>query len=142
MCEMLRNPQHLNILLSHFASDAQVFGSYQSMLDATFQKRVLDAATKFTAVACEQIASKMNETEDLWIGRNAFDEQYPTEVDRLIGSSILQEEGRRIGFRHQTLFDYVRTRAFCNALAAFQRTFSQGRTRSSCDPQPGHHCMR
>ena len=119
MCEMLRNPQHLNIFLSHFASEAdpQLFNTYQSMLEATFKKRVLETGTRFTAAACEDVAAQMGETEELWIGRSSFEQQYPTEVDRLIAAGILQEKGRTIGFRHQTLFDYVRTRAFCTGVS-------------------------
>lgn len=118
MCEMLRNPQHLNIFLNNFAGASQLFDSYQSMLEATFKKRVVDAGTKFTAVACEKIASQMSETEELWIGRSAFDEQYPKEIDRLVACGILQERGRIIGFRHQTLFDFVRSRAFCTGISS------------------------
>jgi SpoVK/Ycf46/Vps4 family AAA+-type ATPase len=120
MCQMLRNPQHLNIFLSHFGgdSDPQLFGTYQSMLEATFKRRVLDAGTALTPAACEQVAAQMSETEELWIGRSAFDQQYPTEIDRLIAAGILQEKGRTVGFRHQTLFDYVRTRAFCTGVSS------------------------
>ena len=117
---MVRNPQHLNIFVSNFGNDADspVFGTYQAMLEATFKTRVLDAGTTITATACEQVAAQMSETEELWIGRSALDRHYPTEIDRLIGAGILKEQGRTIGFRHQTLFDYVRTRAFCSGVSS------------------------
>jgi hypothetical protein len=115
MREMLRNPQHLNLFLTTFAAEPvpQVFETYQAMLDATFQKRVIEQGTAATVAACEEIASDMNESEELWVGRSKYDQRYPHEVDRLIASGLLEADGRRIGFRHQTIFDFVRTRAFC-----------------------------
>jgi hypothetical protein len=120
MSEMLRNLQHLNLFLEHFVNDPDqpVFENYQAMLEATYRKRVLAANGTFSADCCERIAAEMSEVEEMWIGRGAFDEQYPREVDRLISSGILRAKGRRIGFRHQTLFDYVRTRAFANGVTS------------------------
>lgn len=116
MCEMLRNPQHLNLFISTLAGtpSPQVFENYQAMIEAAYQARVIDGGSSVTPNACESIASYMSQNEELWVGRTMFDEQFPHEVDRLVAAGILLEDGRRIAFRHQTLFDYVRSRAFCS----------------------------
>jgi hypothetical protein len=116
MREMLRNPQHLNLFLTTFAGEPEpeVFETYQAMLNATFQERVIEQGTSSTVAACEEVASEMGENEELWVGRSKYDERYPREVDRLIAAGMLKPDGRRIGFRHQTIFDFVRTRAFCS----------------------------
>jgi len=71
--------------------------------NVTFQKRVIEQGTSSTVTACEEIASDMGESEELWVGRSKYDERYPQEVDRLIGAGLLEPDGRRIGFRHQTI---------------------------------------
>lgn len=116
MRELMRNLQHLNVFVQNFANDSRglVFETYQNMLEAMFSKRVIREYAPRTLEACERIAAKMSEDEELWLPRIALDHEYPQEVDRLIAAGILQESGRKIGFRHQTLFDYVRTRAFCS----------------------------
>jgi hypothetical protein len=119
MREMLRNPQHLNIFLTTFAGEAtrHVFDTYESMLEATFQKRVVSQGIE-TVAACQAIATEMGESEELWIGRAQYDERYPQKVDRLISAGILRQDGRRIAFSHQTVFDYVRTRAFSSGVSS------------------------
>lgn len=118
MSEMLRNLQHLNLFLEHFVNDPDqpVFENYQAMLEAMYRKRVLAPEGASTADCCERIAAEMSEVEEMWIGRIVFDQRYPREVDRLIAFGILRAQGRRIGFRHQTVFDYVRTRAFATGV--------------------------
>jgi hypothetical protein len=120
MRELLRNPQHLNIFVQNFGADStpHVFENYQSMLEVMFTNRVVNPYGPVTVEACEKIAAEMSDAEDLWIPRISLDKQYPREVDRLIASGMLQVSGRKIGFRHQTLFDYVRTRAFCTGTAS------------------------
>ena len=115
MRELMRNPQHLNVFVQNFTTDSKqhIFETYQSMLEAMFAKRVVDKYTLLTVAACEKIAAEMSDAEELWIPRISLDQQYPREVDRLTAAGMLQVSGRKIGFRHQTLFDYVRTRAFC-----------------------------
>jgi hypothetical protein len=115
MREMLRNPQHLCVFVENFLGESVVFDSYQSMLEAMFTRRVVNASgfTLSTVEASETIAAEMSDAEELWLPRASVDRQFPREVDRLISAGILKEAGRKIGFRHQTLFDYVRTRAFC-----------------------------
>lgn len=116
ICNTLRTPQHLNFFLENLSNELKtpVFTSYQAMLDEVFTHRVqrVPSLGPKAVKACEKIASAMSESEELWIPWSAFDSDYGEEIDRLAGAGILKKKGLTIGFCHQTLFDYVRTRAF------------------------------
>lgn len=112
--EVLRSPQHLDLFLSHLAEDGEgaAYRSYHDMLEEVFQKRILQGATgREDGDALHSVARAMVEEEDLWVASARFDGHVDA-IRRLEASGFLIRDGRRIGFRHQTLFDFVRARAF------------------------------
>ncbi len=115
--EVLRVPQHLDIFLRYLADvGSQVpFTSYHGMLEEVFRRRVLlGAEGGENAAALYAVARAMGEEEDLWIPAARLDAQAAA-VDRMEAAGFLNRQGLRLGFWHQTLFDFIRARAFVAA---------------------------
>jgi len=112
--QSLRTPQYLNIYLqlSEGASEPEVFHSYQAMLNRLWEVKILKYGTDFTTLL-EQIADEMSEKEELWLPAAKYQNKHHI-VERLEAEGILTRDASssRIGFRHQTLFEYARARAF------------------------------
>jgi hypothetical protein len=113
---LLSRPQHLNLFVTHLAagSDVPVFRSYHSMLEAVLRERVLRQPWGALAMrTLELLAGSMATEEELWLPVARFSEQQ-AELDRLVAADLLaySSDELRIGFRHQTLFDFLRARAF------------------------------
>ncbi len=72
--ETLRNVEHLNVFLRHFADDPTVpiFDTYLSMLETVFRARI-DAGAKDTAEFAYEIAGAMADSEELWVARARFE---------------------------------------------------------------------
>jgi hypothetical protein len=104
--------QNLRMFVHHFAESDSVFEKYHSMLEALWDKVGLELGRP-ALVACERIAAAIAETEELWLPIAEFDE-IRSDLDRLIARGILvkQANGRKVGFSHQTLFEFVRARMF------------------------------
>ena len=114
---MLRVPQHLGIFLRYLADTdtREAFTNYHEMLDEVFHNRVLAGpAGDRNAAALFAVARAMGDNEDLWVPVARFD-AHSAAIERMVAADFLQREGLRIGFRHQTLFDFVRARAFVAA---------------------------
>ena len=112
--EVLRVPQHLDIFLQYLADmDVSVpITGYHGMLEEVFRRRVLAGPEGGeNAAALYAVTRAMGEEEDLWVPSARFDAQAAS-VDRMEAAGFLRREGSRLGFRHQTLFDFVRARAF------------------------------
>ncbi len=111
-------PQHLDIFLRYLAdADAPRCPStgFHGMLEEVFRRRVLAGSEgRGNAAALYAVARAMGEEEDLWVAIARFDAQ-AFAVDRMEAAGFLHREGSRLGFRHQTLFDFVRARAFVAA---------------------------
>jgi hypothetical protein len=56
----------------------------------------------------------MAEEEELWLPAVRFEKEHKNALEHLIGAGLLRysDDRRQIGFRHQTLFDFVRARSF------------------------------
>jgi hypothetical protein len=115
--ELLRRPQHLSFFLKHLSQDlTQVFKSYHAMMDSVLRARLARGSRQTDQRALEEIAALMAEEENPWLPASRFDDRYGNEIERLIAADVLtySPDGARIGFRHQTLFDFVRARAFAS----------------------------
>jgi hypothetical protein len=114
--EVMRTPQHLRVFIDNFAKDptTPAFDSYQTMLDAVLRRRVLDPYSERALAALYEIASAMADEEELWLPRARFDRDYHTGLKQLVGAGILaySSDDRQVAFAHQTMFDFVRARAF------------------------------
>ena len=113
---LLCRPQHLNLFVQHLAvgNEVPAFRSYHTMLEAVLRERVLRQPWGPAAMrTLEILAGAMATEEDLWLPMARFPNEQ-AELDRLVATDLLaySPDGLRIGFRHQTLFDFLRARAF------------------------------
>jgi hypothetical protein len=118
-------PQHLSVFLKYLKPEdgAAVYKGYREMLSAVWTKHVVgDPDLKCDEAACA-IASYMADKETLWAPVALFEGDYTAELKHLESVEIIVRDGEtRIGFRHQTMFDFARARAFLKGetkLAAF-----------------------
>lgn len=118
--ETLRNVEHLNVFLRYFADDptAPVFDTYLSMLETVFQARV-NTSGEDTAEFAYEVAGAMAESEELWVARARF-ERRGDAIERLLAAGLLRTtpNAKGIGFRHQTMFEFVRARDFARGHAS------------------------
>ncbi|WP_339535465.1 ATP-binding protein [Pseudomonas hunanensis] len=112
--KVLSNPQALNIYLSlNPESGSEPFTTYQSMLDALWNKRVnRDEHGNFHSHVAYKIANLMAEEESLWLAESRFDDEAKS-IKSLLASGILARSPQgSIGFAHQTIFEYALARHF------------------------------
>ncbi|MGA2270177.1 MAG: ATP-binding protein [Bryobacteraceae bacterium] len=113
---LLCRPQHLNLFVQHLAigNDAPSFRTYHAMLEAVLRQRVLQQPWGPAAMqVLERLAGTMATEEELWLPVARFQDEQ-AELNRLVATDLLSysPDGIRVGFRHQTLFDFLRARAF------------------------------
>ena len=114
--DVLRTPSHLAMFLDYLADGESIptFTNYQSLLDHVIRERLENAHGGHTLKAAEHIATAMAKEEELWLSRRRFSHVFGPELKNLeaAGFLVLSEDGLSLAFRHQTLFDLLRTRAF------------------------------
>lgn len=114
-CEVLRTPQHLAVFVRYFAMRAAppVFATYQALLDHATRDLASRRGARALAAA-EHIATMMAEDEELWVARTRFAAEYGEEADHLLADEflVLSDNELSVSFRHQTMFDFLRARAF------------------------------
>lgn len=120
--ETLRTPQHLALFVEHLAALGDpAFASYHAMLDAVVE-RLIQRHGPRVVEAAEQVAIAMAEDEELSLGKARFASSHGAELAILEREGVLRVTGPKIAFRHQTMFDFLRSRAFLRngtSLAAF-----------------------
>ena len=118
---VLCTPQHLVMFIDHVIDkkNEPLFPNYQGLLTRIVRERletvtVYGTRTIRTIEAAERIATCMALEEELWIGRAQFETEFGAELRHLeqTGFLVSSDNGLSIAFRHQTLFDFLRTRAF------------------------------
>ena len=114
--EVLRTAQHLAVFVQYFVKqDRQpVFSTYQALLDHAIREDIESVYGRRTVLAAERIANEMASDEELWIARGRFAAAFDKELKNLLAAGFLveSENGLSIAFRHQTVFDFLRARAF------------------------------
>lgn len=114
--DVLLTPQHLGMFLDYFSDVDRfpLFENYQGLLSRIIERRLLNAHGARTLEAAETLASVMAEREELWIARSSFEAQFSSELQRLEQEGFLVRSSNElsISFRHQTVFDFLRARAF------------------------------
>lgn len=114
--ELLRTPQHLKVFLQRPPGTAEdrVFSTYQQLLDDLWTRRVIntDGSTGRSDLL-NNMAERMADNEAIWLPLVQFEDRLAL-VSELEAADILvrSENGLSIGFRHQTLFEHARARAF------------------------------
>ena len=117
--DLLCVPQQLAVFIELYtgASEDLLITSYQQMLDDLWKKRVAThpEATKRSTLLLA-LAEYMAHHETLWAPVAAFEEAEKT-VCELEGAGVLllANGGLKVGFRHQTLFEHARARAFARS---------------------------
>ena len=114
--DVLRTPQHLAMFLAHQTDEKTrpLFTSYQGLLARVVRERLEIPHGSRTVEAAESIAATMALEEELWLGRARFEGEFSRQLDQLEEAGFLtrSEDGLSIGFRHQTIFDFLRARGF------------------------------
>jgi nucleoside phosphorylase len=115
--EILRTPQHLRVFVDRFnqTGKSDAFGSYHLMLDDFWNRMSLsDAEDDFLYRITEQLIRE----ESLWAPLVAF-EKDKSVIRSLESKQLLALEGSRIGFKHQTLLEHAKARAFTKSERSF-----------------------
>ena len=114
--DVLRTPQHLVMFLDYLADEENVplFNSYQGLLARIVSERLQEPHGTRTVEAGERIAADMATEEELWVGHGRFEQEFGVEMQRLeeAGFLVRSDNGLSVAFRHQTVFDFLRARAF------------------------------
>ncbi|MCA9190698.1 MAG: AAA family ATPase [Planctomycetales bacterium] len=110
MREVLRNPQHFQLYLRCFKNidESTAFRSYYSMLDERWNQ-VINTESRRDVVY--ELASLSIECESLWVPAVLLESQQQAITD-LEAAEILSNDGKKIGFQHQTMLEYVKARLF------------------------------
>ncbi len=114
--ELLSRPQHLKTFLRYFPPDSgqPAFASLQAMLERILQDRVVNTFGLPAADALDAIANEMSISEELWVPLAALQKRFPLEIRQLQQADLIRTDqaGLRLGFVHQTLFEFLRGRSF------------------------------
>lgn len=113
MRDDLRSPHALDTFLRLLKTtdEADLLQGYQHMLEALWKQSVLCDASGARRRLLLDLTGFMADREVLWVPLATFEDRYAV-VQALEAAGILVEETGRIGFRHQTLFEFVRARTF------------------------------
>jgi nucleoside phosphorylase len=115
--EILRTPQHLKIYLDRYekTGGTDSFSSYQLMLDDLWTRNVKDQAEREFLYS---FAEYLMNNEALWAPAVAF-EEHASVIDSLKAKEILQAQGPKIGFKHQTQLEHAKARLFTKSDKSF-----------------------
>ncbi|MCA9625639.1 MAG: ATP-binding protein [Myxococcales bacterium] len=110
--ESLRVPQHLRMFLELSSPDrvGEAFRTYQQMLEELWRRRLRTDGERKVALI-DSIVERMAKEEVLSLPLAYCDTAIDV-AEVLVAEGILRIEGSRIGFRHQTLYEFARARSF------------------------------
>ena len=104
------------MFLEHLADTETLpqFTTYQGLLDRIIRERLEKDYGPDAVEAAECIAMEMATEEELWLARARFEHRFKEELRNLEAAGFLtvSANGLSLAFRHQTLFDFLRARAF------------------------------
>jgi len=142
MREALRLPQALETFLSLLGGtdELSLLHSYQGMLQVQWERKVLrDGDIQGRKTLLFDLARSMAEREMLWLPLARFEDRFVL-VKELVAANLLRmEEGTgRIGFRHQTLYEFVRVHSFLDAEGSLTDAVLAGKNSLRIRPQLWH----
>jgi hypothetical protein len=142
MRETLRSPQALDTFLSLIGGtdELSLLHSYQGMLQIQWERKVLcDGDIQGRKALLFDLARRMAEREMLWLPLARFEDRFAL-VRELVAANLLRmEEGTgRIGFRHQTLYEFVRVHSFLDAEGSLTDAVLAGQNSLRIRPQLWH----
>lgn len=108
--EVLRTPQHLRIFLDRYREIGSVDPrtSYALMLDDLWTRKV---ETETERKLLHSMTEYLMEHEALWAPAAVFG-QFSSAIKSLKSKGLLESQGHRIGFKHQTLLEHAKAQFF------------------------------
>lgn len=110
---MLTTPQHLDVFLNFLtdAQDVSALTAYRPMLEEVWRRHIEDVEDSADR---QNLIIALAEDEELWAPELQYASLWSDALKSLKSSGFLCTEGSRavLGFRHQTLFDFARSKAF------------------------------
>lgn len=142
MREILRSPQALDtfLYLKGETDELNLLRNYQGMLQIQWERNVLrDGDIQGRKALLFDLAQSMADREMLWLPLARFEDRFGL-VQELVAANLLHmEEGTgRIGFRHQTLYEFVRVHSFLNAEGSLTDAVLVGQNSLRIRPQLWH----
>ena len=120
---LLRTPHHLALFLNRLRGSGEhpVFTTYQQLFNDLWQEQVVRPGGGRSELL-HDLAGRLAEQEELWTDRGRFEDRWAT-VEALVAADVLclTEDGFRVGFRHQSLFEFTRAKAFAREGASLAR---------------------
>lgn len=113
--EILRVPQHLKTFVEVMPSSEgrlDAVSSIQELYEELWRQKIESASDSIKRKEfIGKLTKWMSEEEDLWVPLVIAD-GYHDIVDELAAEHLLVKEGNRVGFKHQTFFDFTLARGF------------------------------
>jgi len=124
--QVLRSPHALDIFLSLLgnATEPEALKSFQGLLEKQWETHVLSDASGRRRATLLQLAKLMATREVLGLPL-AIIEDYFAEIQALAAAGLLRVDlqgPRRVEFRHQTLYEFVRARSFLEESGSLTET--------------------
>lgn len=113
--KLLQIPLHLKTfveVLPNCGGRLNNANSVYDLYEELWKQKILNARNPETIIKLiKRLANWMSDEEDLWAPTIIADE-FSQELAHLESENIVIREGMRIGFRHQTFFDFILARQF------------------------------
>lgn len=142
MRNTLRSPHALDTFLSLLGGtdEMSLLRSYQGMLQIQWERKVLrDGDIQGRKTLLFDLARSMADKEMLWLPLARFEDRFAL-VQELVAANLLRMENGtgRIGFRHQTLYEFVRVHSFLDAEGSLTDAVLAGQNSLRIRPQLWH----
>lgn len=112
---LLRTPQWLRAFQRLNYGENPLPTSWQTLLERVWHQLVLSPSESSTQnlSLVNELARQISEREELWVYRATLDTHLDA-LNRLLVAGLLTVDasGRRVGFSHQTFYEFARVRAF------------------------------
>lgn len=139
--QVLRSPHALDIFLSLLegATEPAALKSFQGLLEKQWETQVLSDTSGKRRATLQHLAKLMAEREVLGLPLAAVETHF-AEIQALAATGFLRlDHGpRRVEFRHQTLYEFVRARSFLEESGSLTETVRAQQSSLRIRPQLWH----
>ncbi|SFK53927.1 PGAP1-like protein [Desulfomicrobium apsheronum] len=139
--QVLRSPHALDIFLSLLegATELEALRSFQGLLEKQWETHVLSDTSGRRRATLRHLAKLMADREVLGLPLAIVEDNYP-EIQALVATGLLRlDQGpRRVEFRHQTLYEFVRARSFLEESGSLTETVRAQQASLRIRPQLWH----
>lgn len=112
---LLRIPQWLKVFQQLNRRGINLPSTWQTLLESVWQQLVLTPSehAQDNLALLGDLAREISEREELWVHRASVDSRSDA-LSRLVAAGVLSVDvtGRRVGFSHQTFYEFARVRSF------------------------------